>query len=63
MKQITITLLLTVIFTFSIVQITFATDNTNNSSTGLSDIVHADDADDGKKKGKEEEGEDEPDCE
>lgn len=68
MKQITTTLLLTVIFTFFVTQTAFAAGNTNISSTGLNDIVHADDADngkkdDGEKKGEKKEGEGEPDCE
>ena len=67
MKQITTTLLLTAIFAFFLTQTAFAAGNTDISSTGLNDIVHADDADDagdGKKKGKKKgkDGEEEPDC-
>ncbi|HID82177.1 MAG TPA: hypothetical protein EYH06_12635 [Chromatiales bacterium] len=69
MKQITKTLLFALIFAFTIAQVAFAAGNTNFNSTGLNDIVHADDAgdaDDGKKKGKKKDkgkdGEEEPDC-
>jgi|GEM_PF-4704942 len=59
MKQTLIALFL-VVFTLFTTQAVFAASNTDISSTGLSDIVQADD--DGKKKDKKED-EEEPDCE
>lgn len=61
MKQTLIALFL-VVFTLFTTQAVFAASNTDISSTGLSDIVQADDDDDGEKKDKKE-GEEEPDCE